>query len=51
MIEIIEVEPLPQRCLDCPEAKEGIEMGLTVDAYCYNCDFALDRFKIIKIEE
>lgn len=50
-IEIIEVSPLPQRCLECPEAKEGEELGVGVDAYCYNCDYALDRFQIIKIED
>lgn len=46
-IEEIEVKPLPQRCTDCQEAKEGEAMGLTVDAYCYNCDYALDRFKLV----
>lgn len=45
MIEIVEVSPLPQVCADCPEAKE---MGLCVDAYCYNCDYALERFKILE---
>lgn len=29
----IEVNPLPERCVDCKED-------------CYNCDFALDRWKI-----
>ena len=48
-IEIIEVNPLPERCLNCEEAKEGEALGVGVDAYCYNCDYALDRFKIIKI--
>lgn len=50
-IEIIEVNPLPERCLNCEEAKEGEALGLSVDAYCYNCDYALDRFKIIRIPE
>ena len=48
MIELIEVDPLPDRCLNCPEAKEGEELGLGPDAYCYNCDYALDRWKIVK---
>lgn len=47
-IEIIEVNPLPQRCIDCEDAKEGEALGVGVDAYCYNCDYALDRFQIIK---
>lgn len=47
MIEIIEADPLPTRCLECPDAKEGEEMGLGPDAYCYNCDYALDRFQMI----
>lgn len=51
MIEIREVHPLPQRCLDCPEAAEAEAMGLTVDAYCYNCDYALDRFEIIEVDD
>lgn len=51
MLEIIEVKPLPQRCLECQEAKEGEAMGLTPDAYCYNCDYALDRFQLVKVEE
>lgn len=49
-IKYIEVNPLPQRCLECQEAKEGKALGLTEDAYCYNCDFALDRWKIVKDE-
>lgn len=49
MLEIIEVSPLPQRCQECQEAKEAEAMGLTPDAYCYNCDFALDRFQIEEI--
>ena len=51
MIELIEVDPLPDRCLEGPEAREGEELGLGPDAYCYNCDYALDRWKIVKIEE
>ena len=43
MFKLVEVNPLPQRCLECPEAKEAEALGLGVDAYCYNCDFALDR--------
>lgn len=50
-IEIIEVNPLPQRCLECAEAAEGEELGVGPDAYCYNCDYALERFQIIKIPE
>ena len=50
-IEIIEVNPLPQRCLECEEAAEGEAMGVGPDAYCYNCDYALDRFQIIKTPE
>ena len=34
----IEVNPLPERCVDCKED-------------CYNCDFALDRFQITKEQE
>lgn len=47
MLEIIEVSSLPQRCLECQEAKEGEELGVGPDAYCYNCDYALDRFQMI----
>ena len=50
MLKIIEVEPLPQRCLDCQEAQEAEKMGLTPDAFCYKCDYALERFQIIKEE-
>lgn len=50
-MKLVEVNPLPQRCLECPEAKEAEELGLGVDAYCYNCDFALDRWKIVKTDE
>ena len=46
-----EVKPLPKRCRKCPEAKEGKKMGLTEDAYCYNCDYALERWEIIKDED
>ena len=51
MFELIEVDPLPKRCLECPEAREGEEMGLGPDAYCYTCDYALDRWKIVEKEE
>lgn len=51
MLEIIEVSPLPERCVNCQEAKEGEELGVGVDAYCYNCDYALDRFLLVKVEE
>lgn len=51
MLEIIEVFPLPERCLNCQEAKEGEAMGVGVDAYCYNCDFALERFQLKITEE
>lgn len=47
-MELIEKNPLPQRCIDCPEAKEAKELGLTEDAYYYNCDFALDRWTIAR---
>ncbi len=47
MMEIKEKSPLPERCLNCPDAKEGEAMGVGPDAYCYNCDYALDRFEII----
>lgn len=50
-MKLVEVSPLPQRCLECPEAKEAKELGLTEDAYCYNCDFALDRWQIVKTDE
>lgn len=43
---LIETDPLPTCCVDCREAEET--MGLTEDAYCYNCDFALLRWKIEK---
>ncbi|WP_299043909.1 hypothetical protein [uncultured Campylobacter sp.] len=46
-----EVKPLPQRCIDCEEAAEGEKMGVGIDAYCYNCDYALDRFHPIKDTE
>jgi hypothetical protein len=51
MIELVEVNPLPSVCQNCQEAKEGQAMGLTEDAYCYNCDYALERWNIVKIEE
>ena len=46
MIELVEVQPLPQVCQQCQEVKEA-----GVDAACYNCDHALERFKIVKVEE
>ncbi|MDL2273404.1 hypothetical protein LJC34_02510 [Oscillospiraceae bacterium OttesenSCG-928-G22] len=48
-MEIREVTPLPPRCLECEDAKDGIALGVGVDAYCYNCDYALDRFEIVKV--
>lgn len=50
-IDYYEVNPLPQRCINCQEAEEGEEMGVGADAYCYNCDYALDRYKPIKDSE
>ena len=50
-MKFIEVKPLPKRCLECPEAKEAKKNGLTEDAYCYNCDFALERWIIIKDDD
>lgn len=46
-MKIIEANPLPERCLNCLDAKEGEELGLGPDAYCYNCDYALERFIIL----
>lgn len=46
-MEIREKPILPQRCIDCQERKEAESMGLGPDAYCYNCDWALDRFEIV----
>ena len=46
-MELIE-KSLPERCLNCEEAKEAKSRGLTEDAYCYNCDWALDRWEIVK---
>ena len=46
-MELIEKKPLPQCCLECQEAKEAKELGLTEDAYCYNCDHALERWTIV----
>lgn len=34
----IEVNPLPERCIDCKED-------------CYNCDYTLDRFQRTKEQE
>lgn len=50
-MKFIEVKPLPKRCLECLEAKEAKKNGLTEDAYCYNCDFALERWIIIKDDD
>lgn len=44
---LIEADPLPPCCVDCRDAKIDKEMG--EDAYCYNCDYALLRWKIEKI--
>lgn len=46
-MKIIEANPLPERCLNCLDAKEGEELGLGPDAYCYNCGYALERFIIL----
>lgn len=46
MIELVEVKPLPQVCQECKEVKEA-----GADAACYNCDHALERFKMIRTEE
>lgn len=46
-MEQSEERGLPKRCLDCDERREGEQLGLGPDAYCYNCDFALDRFPVI----
>lgn len=45
-MEIVENNPLPQRCQDCQEVKE-----FGVDCACYNCDYALERFTIIDSKE
>lgn len=47
MIEIRERNPLPEVCRNCEELKE---CGGNVDAACYNCDYALERFEIIHID-
>lgn len=46
-MKVIEKQPLPNECVDCRIAKEGREQGLSEDAYCYNCDYALNRWEII----
>ena len=46
MIKLIEVEPLPQVCQECQEVKE-----YGVDCACYNCDYALERFMMIKTDD
>ena len=45
-MEIREKPILPKRCVDCQERKE-MEGLVSPDAYCYNCDFALERFEIV----
>ena len=45
-MEIREKPILPKRCVDCQERKE-MEGLVSPDAYCYNCDWALDRFEIV----
>lgn len=45
-IEFIERQPLPQECQEC---KEIVECGGAVDMACYNCDFALKRFKMVRV--
>jgi hypothetical protein len=41
-----EVKPLPQVCQECEEVKEyGVECA------CYNCDYALERFRMFPDEE
>lgn len=45
-MELKEKPILPQRCIDCQERKEMKDM-VGPDAYCYNCDWALDRFEIV----
>lgn len=51
MIKFLEVSPLPERCLKCKEAAEARKLGLTEDAYCYNCDYALERFYIVETDD
>lgn len=46
MEEIREKKPLPEVCAKCQEVKEW-----GVDAACYNCDHALERFEIVEVEE
>lgn len=36
-----EVSPLPKRCVECQEEKKEED--------CYNCDYALERWKLLKI--
>lgn len=45
-MELKEKPILPQRCIDCQERKE-MEDLVGPDAYCYDCDWALDRFEIV----
>ena len=51
MWECFELHPLPRRCIECEEAKEGEAMGLTPDAYCYNCDYELMRFAFYEADD
>lgn len=46
MLEIREIQPLPQRCQECEKVKED-----GVDCACYNCDYALERFELVKLDE
>ena len=39
-----EEKALPRRCKDCQERKAAERIGLSPDAYCYNCDYELERF-------
>lgn len=50
-MELREVRPLPKRCRECPEAKKAKKLGFAEDAYCYNCDFALERWEIVKDDD
>lgn len=45
MIELVEVKPLPQVYQECKEVKE-----FGIDAACYNCEYALERFEISKLD-
>ena len=43
-MRLTEKNPLPQRCVECQEAKEAEAAGYGIDACCYNCDYALERW-------